>query len=1550
MDFNLNVWKYPDEGYFQTTYSPLRNFKNAAGNIGDFNVDASELNISATNVLMECQPSYDGTVNLIINDDKNPPRIINTRFTKKENNSFKIINRNQLKQSNVYEENKLDKQTRLINNTNYFPKIDLLGVNYGGQLKGGNYTVYLKYIDSDFNESPIVCESGQISVFHGFAPYECSGTLSDELTTKAIRLWIHNLDPSYSSFKLYLVRNYSDVNGTRLTESFVISEPYTFSSDTINITITGYEAIEPISTEEINIRYQSILSAKTQAQVQNMLFFGNVEKSIANYSELQNLAYYVEVTLKQSKTTIGYVDNTYDYKVDTEYYNPVNTYYKLGYWPGEYYRMGIVYVMNDDTLSPVFNLRGCSFINTYNDNKTITDFENIGTRNSYDAWEPYRKDSDPLEKNTYLTHNSYKINTFGVFKLPDEKNDTRIIGDREVRPWYLEMKISEEVAKRLQELNVKAYFFVRQKRIPTIFGQGVSFGVDRTSYAPMIPTSGNYVAEGFLRPGRETDNEYSGLPYLKRQNDVEFISINSNQKQSSCLISADVDTSPSMQSLLDGSTFCIEEVYSGYISNNKRSFNLNINGINNNTYYWPAIYVSEETPYKFVGDYGFSTKFGSAEEVKSISFIGKDITNTIQDEGGSSDPVNIHKSSNVYGGKNLNLLRGIYTGVVGLCGSVVDGHVYNIRIPNYSSQNIEDYFNIRKNDYSTYFAISDRYSVTDYGPKDVYRGDCYTNTVTIRLNRNFVDPESPIQDTIVDDETWLKNYVGFMQMGTGLGDETSDAEYADNKKVSGDWNKINRSDINAVPLGMWFTYKCLSSNNLGLRAVDRSYPDEQALMGNPRSFYPLSGRNLYSAGKIADSKILNLGYGATVGIESHIGAKDLPYQKELFDNRIMFSNIQSEDEFQNGYRVFQNLAYKDIDRQYGAIVKLLPWGTDLLCVFEHGIGIIPVNEKALIQTTTNQSIHMYGAGVLQSQVSLITGDYGSVWQESVIRTPIGVYGVDTFAKKIWRYSHQKGFETISDMTVQRFLNDHILISENSSIPHIALKNVKTHYNNYKGDVIFTFYNDSKKEEWSLCYNERLGKWITRYSWIPLYSENINNIYYSFDKRRAEILSKIHRLYSDNYGLKAVNDLDQELQPLLYGGNSINTKFVLSNTELAETKFNILIRNAYTSYLSDNGKEIQVTIPKDAIDSIFIVDRSEEISNTIKLDIGALRDWWTNVFKTGTEYVDSYNKVMIDNTHEHYDDSDNGLFPTEEFTKEQVLVIIGEVDEDGNKNEIFEYNGYWCFKSKEEIDVYDDIPVEIPLWLNLDVEVNCFYGEKTDNSNYIQSGIYRPYTIVFLADKDSLKNSDKNMYDRMFINGVYVHGRAGIFDEIDYTDDSLDNQILPTKWYDKQEPFEFEFIVNNPIGMHKVFENLTIISNNVAPESIQFEIEGDSYSMWKTLDNNVNPAYNKSLKKGQYQNNTIFKNASVKWDTILNQYSILMTQECKSIEKFGRRLGNMHYKEDAWYITINPLLLNKNGKTVSTKLRDKYLKVRVRYSGEDLAVITAIKSVVNLSAS
>ena len=191
------------------------------------------------------------------------------------------------------------------------------------------------------------------------------------------------------------------------------------------------------------------------------------------------------------------------------------------------------------------------------------------------------------------------------------------------------------------------------------------------------------------------------------------------------------------------------------------------------------------------------------------------------------------------------------------------------------------------------------------------------------------------------------------------------------------------------------------------------------------------------------------------------------------------------------------------------------------------------------------------------------------------------------------------------------------------------------------------------------------------------------------------------------------------------------------------------------------------------------------------------------------------------------------------------------------------------------------------------------------------------------------------YNELLGNGFYVHGRAGIFDEIDYEDENLDNQIKPTYQYNKQEPFEFEFVVNEPIGLHKIFDNLVIISNKAEPNSIEIEVIGDVYDFKKSglLD-------------------TEFRNTTVKYDPILNQKTLLTEQECRNIEKVGRRLGNIHYKEDAWYLTVEPIRFknNKNTEWSSARIRDKFAKIRIKYSGEDLVLITAIKTLLNLTNS
>jgi hypothetical protein len=95
-------------------------------------------------------------------------------------------------------------------------------------------------------------------------------------------------------------------------------------------------------------------------------------------------------------------------------------------------------------------------------------------------------------------------------------------------------------------------------------------------------------------------------------------------------------------------------------------------------------------------------------------------------------------------------------------------------------------------------------------------------------------------------------------------------------------------------------------------------------MGNPRSFYPLSGMSVKSGSKISESFVLNNGYNSLLGKKRNYKMMDVPYIRDLFDTRLMFSNVQTEDSYQNAYRIFQGLSFTDLDRQFGALVKVLP--------------------------------------------------------------------------------------------------------------------------------------------------------------------------------------------------------------------------------------------------------------------------------------------------------------------------------------------------------------------------------------------------------------------------------------------------------------------------------------------------------------------------------------------------------------------------------------------------------------------------------------------------
>lgn len=268
----------PTEGYLAWEYNPLRNYRlskpmyekdgkyytweeysaltgssatdkdvesgwtlRESGELVDFITDELSFNLEHPVDILP-QASYDGSVNLIINDGLNIPRLINSRFTVTGANTYKVIDRKGDNDTNIYDQGvQFDVDTSLFKNVNRIPKLEYLGTT-GGNMKVGNYHFYFKYADADGNESDWVAESGLVSVFMGNSPQSVNTGIRDENSIKSVRFSLSNIDIGYSFVKVYYTRYSADIDGNlvvsakRIDKNFIVT-----NSGICPILITGDE-------------------------------------------------------------------------------------------------------------------------------------------------------------------------------------------------------------------------------------------------------------------------------------------------------------------------------------------------------------------------------------------------------------------------------------------------------------------------------------------------------------------------------------------------------------------------------------------------------------------------------------------------------------------------------------------------------------------------------------------------------------------------------------------------------------------------------------------------------------------------------------------------------------------------------------------------------------------------------------------------------------------------------------------------------------------------------------------------------------------------------------------------------------------------------------------------------------------------------------------------------------------------------------------------------------------------------------------------------------
>ena len=95
------------------------------------------------------------------------------------------------------------------------------------------------------------------------------------------------------------------------------------------------------------------------------------------------------------------------------------------------------------------------------------------------------------------------------------------------------------------------------------------------------------------------------------------------------------------------------------------------------------------------------------------------------------------------------------------------------------------------------------------------------------------------------------------------------------------------------------------------------------MSGNYRSFYPNYGQLASGSQKMPDSDQYNKGFSKSVSEKYYFEVPDVPYIKQEFQNRIVFSDIHVNDAYKNGFRVLRTTNHKDYPMTYGSITKLI---------------------------------------------------------------------------------------------------------------------------------------------------------------------------------------------------------------------------------------------------------------------------------------------------------------------------------------------------------------------------------------------------------------------------------------------------------------------------------------------------------------------------------------------------------------------------------------------------------------------------------------------------
>lgn len=980
---------------------------------------------------------YDGSVMLYWTDFKNPIRSINSGFVSSTGLSNQRFT--SLPQINSGAIN-------LLNESNFHPVVNLEQLVLGGTMKAGHYFFFVRYTDLNYSATSFLGQSAPIPVFNERNNH-VYGAEPNEATNKKVVLRIDNVDNAALFIELGFIYYYSE---TEFVAAIIDNRYPTNGNSSVTITVNGSESLLVSDIDTLTTYKPSdALKAKTITQVDNILYMANTQGVPIDHQDLRDMC--CATSLREDSSYVRPIAHGIpDIDPATVLYasDPKDVNEKVGYFGGETYVFSLVPVFKGGFVGRAFPMQG------------------------YDNY--LNQQTNPNNQGIYRFSNSSTVPYYENTAGNSQYGNARIKGIR------LEVSNARAIFNNSQWLqqNLIGFYVARGERNKNVLYQGLAVstcngGLETFStndsninnvynkYMPLI-RRGSYGVAGLKQlTGQDLFKSYylpkSG-PTKEDKVGVYSLDYYLDKRQVPTQVSVQVIGKAGINELYENTGIGDQQPF---ISTYYGQPTTNALTHYRQEHLSPSLSI---TTAKATNVLGFATipVNGFASKVTEGGAAGNDGWYYRKDDAGATKSFDY----------NLPMALPDYIGLDINTTNTINEHIVNVCLSNPADLDYKQQYDFKNTLFSPIsgFIPIDQFIAADF---TLYQGDCFVARDYFKVLHGYVD-----------------------SIGSELVDDLA-RDYYDN-----DWygkfysGRFTPSDVLLRGWGHMLSLVTEHAYNPNYRhELGRNY------------FYPATGIN--NIGRAfawlldsPESNFYNKGYKRMLSPRRYLGIDTLePISNNRFPTRIRPSVPHVFGAVKDGYREFRG-GEKDFSYQFGEIYALATMRGNLFSIQETAVNLHPLQERAQTPTTAGDSIATAQQLGLTSYRRLLSGEYGSMHRDCIVTGENYIHGID-YKRKIWWRASEQGVEPISlTKKAQRWIESVMNVYSQRSNILGAMPDqypcgvgiLGVYDANYK-EVLQTFQFEDQAH--TLCFNDQIDAFQTRYPFTPRHYGTIMNDLYSF---------------------------------------------------------------------------------------------------------------------------------------------------------------------------------------------------------------------------------------------------------------------------------------------------------------------------------------------------------------------------------------------------------------------------------------------------------------------